>query len=170
MKVPPQLRLPKSINILFPTLTFSFAQAFTFECANHGIIIDWHNDTSGELESACALSHTHTCPRGAAYTECARVTDGHCEDIGKRYDTLTHFKCQPGCTCPAGQYFDFVDGELACVDKAQCPCYMLGSDTVYAPGHEVFTLCTSCACQEGLYTCQDLQCENVRCLNNQVKF
>ena len=146
-------------------------QAYTFECANKGIIIEWHNSTDPQLvdlQQACSASHSHECPTGSYYTECSRTEDASCEDISRPHNYHSSFTCHPGCSCPAGEYFEVDHGELKCIPKAQCPCYSHETHRVYTPGQRFDTLCTSCECKNGLYSCSELPCENVQCMNNQV--
>ena len=118
-------------------------QAYTFECANRGIMVHWSNHTDMvQLQNACARTHSISCPGGSYYNECARTVDASCQDLGKNKKYLTNFNCQPGCSCPEGEYYDIVLGEMKCVPKAQCPCYTKDRKPM-KPGEVASTLCST---------------------------
>ena len=86
MKVPLQLRLSRSITILFPTLTFPFAQVFAKNataCPKTCYNKDHHHACERRVESC-------TCAEGLVLSynlTCVREESCPCKHGGKLYET-----------------------------------------------------------------------------------
>jgi hypothetical protein len=132
----------------------SIISAYTLECANKGVLINWHNYTSSNpldksldvLKAACDNSFSMQCKGGSSYTMCV-PTESSCLDLNEKSLTTSaekkNFDCLPGCSCPENEFFDYVKGELKCVPINMCSCKHPLTNKMYNSNERVNTLCSS---------------------------
>ena len=126
----------------------SIVSAYTFECANKGILLNWYNQTDAagslnRLRAACVNSFSTKCTGGSSYSYCARIVDAKCPSLKKQLDNKSGFNCIAGCSCPDNEYFDRVNDELVCVPKEACSCYHYQTKKFYQPNERILNTCSS---------------------------
>ncbi|XP_072234960.1 SCO-spondin [Leuresthes tenuis] len=122
-------------------------------CAQEGAALNWRNQTFCPVQ----------CPGGQVYQECGHTCGRSCSDLRQGWSCddggagIGHRVCVPGCQCPAELVQDH---QGQCVPITLCSCVQ--GDKMYSPGAVVQNNCKTCVCEQGLFNCSHVHCEEVQ--------
>ncbi|XP_058858767.1 mucin-5B-like, partial [Acipenser ruthenus] len=93
------------------------------------------------------------CPMNMEFQECGIPCTDTCSNPDRGHLCEDH--CTDGCFCPAGTVFDDIN-QSGCIPLQKCSCSYNGK--TYSPGESYSSNCRHCTCNEGQWTCNDLDC------------
>ncbi|XP_042563361.1 mucin-5B-like [Clupea harengus] len=94
-----------------------------------------------------------TCPSNMEHQECGNPCADTCSNQDR--SKLCEEHCTDGCFCPNGTVFDDIT-QKGCVQLNDCPCYYKGK--VYKVGESYSRPCQNCTCEQGRWSCTQLDC------------
>ncbi|KAL0968823.1 hypothetical protein UPYG_G00272330 [Umbra pygmaea] len=94
-----------------------------------------------------------SCPFNMEYQECGNPCTATCSNPQRNQHCEEH--CSDGCFCPAGTVFDDIN-QSGCVAVSKCSCLHNGES--YQPGESYSRTCQDCTCNNGQWSCVDLDC------------
>ncbi|XP_044125174.1 mucin-5AC-like [Bufo gargarizans] len=94
-----------------------------------------------------------TCPYNMQYQECGSPCPDTCSNPER--SVLCENHCLDGCFCPPGTVFDDINN-FGCIPLDKCSCTF--NSNSYAAGTSYSTICSTCVCSGGKWSCNDLPC------------